>query len=731
LATTCKRCDPATPWLELGEEDGEYDFGTSSDVDEDEYYGGGRGRRATSAAGATAKSSLLGGGSAAVVAERGERGDGRGEGRGSTRARARAPPSAEQMAAVRTWCKCLFSCCWLLSLVLVALGTLASAATFPAAAALNDACNVADGAVENITALGLLPHLAESAAGSCFGNASLLDALGLADKLDFAGSMGELLSYIDDADIAAQFAAPQAMARNLSMTIEAFAAGSSIPGFYAFNATRFVERATALDALATCVLPAECPLPDDSPCPTAVPVPCAYGSNTAVFTRANVATEPWLALNDAAPGGGVTPAQYVSGAFADESSPAMIQWSAAVIGAWSVTAADAEAADAIDVLLDNMQQNASAVSVAVDDFALALAGVQASLATIAATSLTAFADDATAFTTAARCDFVRDSYATLHVDVCDSLLLDAFVLSLCTLLVVLAMLPLAALGPSFDARFSTNRALRKVRAFTSTTIERATRALSSSRSRAGSEWTRPSASSYIAMGSSGTFVRSRGGGAGVSSPSTREVVAHFYARYNAAKLDEVDALVRHYNGDVDALYADMRNKYGADPRAVFREQAQTLAQPPSTHAVVEAYYLRFNATKVGEVASIVSKFRGDERALYASLARKYGAEPLDVYAAAMAAGGGGGAGDGEIFGVQVQRPPLGLAVKQNAVSGEICVERLATGSALHGAVCVGDQLLSASGTSFAGCSMDRAVQILRSLEYPAALRFQRQARRID
>ena len=81
--------------------------------------------------------------------------------------------------------------------------------------------------------------------------------------------------------------------------------------------------------------------------------------------------------------------------------------------------------------------------------------------------------------------------------------------------------------------------------------------------------------------------------------------------------------------------------------------------------------------------------------------------------------------------MQVQRPPLGLAVKQNAVSGEICVERLATGSALHGAVCVGDQLLSASGTSFAGCSMDRAVQILRSLEYPAALRFQRQARRID
>ena len=604
---------------------------------------------------------------------------------------------------------------------------------FPAAAALNDACNVADGAVENISALGLLPHLAESAAGSCFGNASLLDALGLADKLDFADSMGELLSYIDDADIAAQFAAPQAEARNLSKTIEAFAAVSSIPGFYAFNATRFAERAAALDALATCALPIVCPLPQGSPCPVAVPVPCAYASNTAAFTRANVATEPWLALNDAAPGGGVTPAQYISGAFADQSSPEMIQWSATVVGAWSVTAADAEAADALDALLVSMQQNASAVSVAVDNFAVALTEVQTSLGTIAAASLTAFADDATAFTTAARCDFVRDSYATLHADVCNLLLLDAFVLSICTLLVVLAMLPLAALGPSFDARFSTNRALRKVRAFTSTTIERATRALSSSRSRAGSERARPSASSYIAMGRSGTFARrgGGGGGAGSSTPSTREVIAKFYSRYNAAKLDEVDALIRHYNGDDNALYADMRDKYGADPRAVFREQAQVQAQLPSTHAVVEAYYQRFNASKMGEVASIVSKFRGDERALYASLARKYGAEPLDVYAAAMAARGGGGHDDGEVFGVQVTHGPLGLAVKQDTVSGEICVERLAMGSALNGAVGVGDRLLSASGTSFAGCSMDNAVHILHSLEYPAALRFQRKARRID
>ena len=704
LSTVCKKCDPATPLLysELDDDDVDdyYNFGGGESGKEDEEEGG-----ASLKAGATAKTSLLSKKSKSKDKHTSKKQQQR------TGTGVMVPDPAE-IDAVQKYCKCLFSCCWLLSLVVLLFGTLASAVSFPAMAAVNDVCSVANVVVKNISGLGLLPHLAEEAAASCFGNeTSLLDALDLGDKLDFAAQMGSLLDFIDGADIAAEFAPAQAMAENLTNTITGYAQASSIPGLYSFNATAFAQSLSGLDAVARCDLPTVCPVPGGA-CPDTVPIGCPYTANTAAFTRVNVAAEPWIALGDVEPT--ETPTAYMNGKFNDQSSPEITQWSALVISAWQVVAANAKSVDSIDALLTGLESNASAISSAMDNFALTLTGVQSSLSELAATTLTEFTTDATNFKNAAQCDFVLDAYAKLHADVCEGLLLDGFVLSLCATLVVIAMLPLAIFGPSFGERFSMNRALSKIRKFTSTTIERV-RAMSGS-SRAGSRagGARPAGVSYVAMGSSGTFARSATTGARTtkpsSTPSTRAVIATFYAIFNPAKLDDVDALLAQYEGNTRGLYAKMREKYGADPEVIFRERKGTGGSaPPTTRAIVETYYSRFNSEKMDEVDTIVQKFGTNEKKLFAALQKKYGADPLAVYAAAAERSAGSGDNGGESYGVQVDEGRLGIYLRQDITDGTIRVDRFAPGSALRSSVSVGDQLISAGGVNFIGYSMDKAM----------------------
>ena len=85
---------------------------------------------------------------------------------------------ARRRACHRRLCKLIFSTTWCLSLQVIAFSALAAFFVFPAAGMTNDFCGVASIVTSDISQLGLLPEQAEAGVGACFGNGSLLSALG-------------------------------------------------------------------------------------------------------------------------------------------------------------------------------------------------------------------------------------------------------------------------------------------------------------------------------------------------------------------------------------------------------------------------------------------------------------------------------------------------------------------------------------------------------------------------
>ncbi|TYZ57189.1 hypothetical protein PybrP1_011139 [[Pythium] brassicae (nom. inval.)] len=148
----------------------------------------------------------------------------------------------------------------------------------------------------------------------------------------------------------------------------------------------------------------------------------------------------------------------------------------------------------------------------------------------------------------------------------------------------------------------------------------------------------------------------------------RERVLRFYQKYNPTKLHEVDGVLERFKGKEATLFAALEKKYGPEPGAdedlsagsssgkssaaaaaaaaapaaskKSKKKAEKAAsEKPSaaaTNAVADfnhkrllAFYNRYNPEKVGDVPTVLAKYKGKEAQLFDALVKKYGPEPGD------------------------------------------------------------------------------------------------------
>ena len=102
-----------------------------------------------------------------------------------------------------------------------------------------------------------------------------------------------------------------------------------------------------------------------------------------------------------------------------------------------------------------------------------------------------------------------------------------------------------------------------------------------------------------------------------------------YASENADKLDEIDSLLIKYSGREKMLWAGLKKKYGVDAVA---EAFATVNRSRLT-----ALYAQHNFEKLGDVKTLHEKYAGREEAMLSALNGKYGAPAVvEAYAKAGA-----------------------------------------------------------------------------------------------
>ncbi|GLE02111.1 hypothetical protein PINS_up010949 [Pythium insidiosum] len=130
----------------------------------------------------------------------------------------------------------------------------------------------------------------------------------------------------------------------------------------------------------------------------------------------------------------------------------------------------------------------------------------------------------------------------------------------------------------------------------------------------------------------------------------RERLVRFYKKYNADKLDEIDGVLERFKGKEAQLFNALIKKYGPEPSASEELPSPTNAKKappapaspqkkaaaPESQAVKDfnrsrlvAFYERYNPEKLGEVDTVLSKYKGKEAQLFNALVKKYGPEPDD------------------------------------------------------------------------------------------------------
>ncbi|GAB9468381.1 Rna-binding protein [Globisporangium polare] len=148
----------------------------------------------------------------------------------------------------------------------------------------------------------------------------------------------------------------------------------------------------------------------------------------------------------------------------------------------------------------------------------------------------------------------------------------------------------------------------------------------------------------------------------------RERLLRFYQKYNADKLHEIDGVLERFKGKEASLFTALVKKYGPEPSADEDLSAPAAAAAPAqkanasagdkktgkkkkndkqaasataasapessvvkdfNHARLLAFYNRYNPEKVGDVPSVLLKYKGKEAQLFNALVKKYGPEPGD------------------------------------------------------------------------------------------------------
>ncbi|GMF12083.1 unnamed protein product [Phytophthora lilii] len=122
----------------------------------------------------------------------------------------------------------------------------------------------------------------------------------------------------------------------------------------------------------------------------------------------------------------------------------------------------------------------------------------------------------------------------------------------------------------------------------------------------------------------------------------RERLTRFYQKYNADKLHEIDGVLERFKGREAQLFSALVKKYGPEPASdeeldaaesdeeEEEEEAPAADEPKDfNHQRLLAFYQKYNPDKVGDVPSVLSKYKGKESKLFDALVKKYGPEPGD------------------------------------------------------------------------------------------------------
>tara|TARA_B110000208_G_scaffold185099_2_gene239788 strand:+ start:2626 stop:4188 length:1563 start_codon:yes stop_codon:yes gene_type:complete len=376
---------------------------------------------------------------------------------------------AARRSAQRRCCKFIFGSTWCLSLLVIAFSSIATIFAFPTAGVVNDVCGLATIVTSDISQLGLLPELAEAGVSSCFGNGSLLSALGLGDELDFAGQVNGLATEVEKADLTQVFSEPLAQMRAFNESAAAAAAAGSLPGLGDISA--MAAEIIALQALASCSVPTT-----GAFVALTLPTPCPYSAPVPGFTRENIFT-PWDAFSAPEPVPAITAAEYMDTMFSDPGAdpdpthqPA---WNQAILaGQYPLTVGSVTVQNSVQVILDRVAANISAVLINTRLFESALGEVQTELIGVTNTAVSAFTTQAELFVDNSQCGFVGDAFEKLHRDLCEDMLSASFGISVCLVLLALGLAPLGAFGLALTTRLNPMQLVKKLRAATAVVTER-------------------------------------------------------------------------------------------------------------------------------------------------------------------------------------------------------------------------------------------------------------------
>ena len=115
----------------------------------------------------------------------------------------------------------------------------------------------------------------------------------------------------------------------------------------------------------------------------------------------------------------------------------------------------------------------------------------------------------------------------------------------------------------------------------------------------------------------------------------------FFEKHNPYKLDSVDRLLESYQGQEDALFQALVNKYGPEPSPTDQDggddddiNSSSKSKPATSPeekkqiaARLSRFYQKYAPEKVGTVDNVVEKYEGLHDKLFEALVHAYGPEP--------------------------------------------------------------------------------------------------------
>ena len=120
----------------------------------------------------------------------------------------------------------------------------------------------------------------------------------------------------------------------------------------------------------------------------------------------------------------------------------------------------------------------------------------------------------------------------------------------------------------------------------------------------------------------------------VPAVSYRQRVEALYKQYDPAKIGQTDAMLAKYKGKEEAVIRALVKKYGPEPSlevppasSVLDDDTYRDQDTGSHRARLEAFFGKYDPTKIANIGTILITYKGRENELFATLVAKYGPEP--------------------------------------------------------------------------------------------------------